>query len=81
MPKLPLTYGILFFILFLNTFLFFYFLTKSTEKPPDMTGPTNFIQQIHVTDDPHNAIKITESLNCFVLDFCCGGHNFSSSVI
>ena len=30
-------------------------------------------------NDPHNATESTESLNCFVLDFCCGGHSFSSS--
>ena len=31
-------------------------------------------------NDPHKATETTESLNCFVLDFCCGGHIFSSSV-
>ena len=30
-------------------------------------------------NDPHNATETTKSLNCFLLDFCCGGHNFSSS--
>ena len=30
-------------------------------------------------NDPHNATKKTESLNCFVLDFCWVCHNFSSS--
>ena len=29
--------------------------------------------------DPHNATETTETLNYFVLDFCCDGHNFSSS--
>ena len=30
-------------------------------------------------NDLHNATETTDTLNCFLLDLCCGGHNFSDS--
>ena len=45
-----------------------------------MTGPTDFIQHIHVIGWPSQRDRNNKIPQLFCVGVCCGGHSFSSSV-